>query len=87
MLCWPRRSQGTSQSPKGVFNALVDRAPQFKGRQQHDSHELLRVLLDGLEVRTPPPLYPAATPTPVARAAATQLSTTRGWASVVGGSH
>jgi hypothetical protein len=38
-----------------VFNALVDRAPQFKGRQQHDSHELLRVLLDGLEVRTPPP--------------------------------
>lgn len=44
-----------SQSPKGVFNALVDRAPQFKGRQQHDSHELLRVLLDGLEVRTPPP--------------------------------
>ncbi|KAI4342581.1 hypothetical protein MLD38_027193 [Melastoma candidum] len=35
-------------NPKGLFGNLCVKAPQFKGYQQHDSHELLRCLLDGL---------------------------------------
>ncbi|KAK3009601.1 hypothetical protein RJ639_013102 [Escallonia herrerae] len=35
-------------NPRSFFACLCARAPQFKGFQQHDSHELLRCLLDGL---------------------------------------
>ncbi|KAF6135772.1 hypothetical protein GIB67_028628 [Kingdonia uniflora] len=36
-------------SPKPVLKCISDRASQFKGYQQQDSHELLRCLLDGLQ--------------------------------------
>ncbi|MBA0765466.1 hypothetical protein Gotri_014661 [Gossypium trilobum] len=35
-------------NPKPFFASLCSKAPQFRGYQQHDSHELLRCLLDGL---------------------------------------
>ncbi|XP_073138486.1 ubiquitin carboxyl-terminal hydrolase 2 [Henckelia pumila] len=35
-------------NPRSLFGGLCSKAPQFRGYQQHDSHELLRCLLDGL---------------------------------------
>ncbi|KAL8106196.1 hypothetical protein AgCh_029846 [Apium graveolens] len=35
-------------SPKAFLGCVCVKAPQFRGFQQHDSHELLRCLLDGL---------------------------------------
>ncbi|XVE81347.1 hypothetical protein DITRI_Ditri15bG0056400 [Diplodiscus trichospermus] len=35
-------------NPKPFFGCICAKAPQFMGYQQHDSHELLRCLLDGL---------------------------------------
>ncbi|GLU08704.1 hypothetical protein SLE2022_256010 [Rubroshorea leprosula] len=35
-------------NPKVFYGCISSKAPQFKGYQQHDSHELLRFLLDGL---------------------------------------
>ncbi|XP_051133199.1 ubiquitin carboxyl-terminal hydrolase 2 [Andrographis paniculata] len=35
-------------NPRSLFGSLCVKAPQFRGYQQHDSHELLRCLLDGL---------------------------------------
>ncbi|XP_044499848.1 ubiquitin carboxyl-terminal hydrolase 2-like [Mangifera indica] len=35
-------------NPKSFFGCVCSKAPQFSGYQQHDSHELLRCLLDGL---------------------------------------
>ncbi|XP_010513106.1 PREDICTED: ubiquitin carboxyl-terminal hydrolase 1-like [Camelina sativa] len=35
-------------NPRRLFFSVCYQAPQFKGYQQHDSHELLRYLLDGL---------------------------------------
>ncbi|KAF5193675.1 Ubiquitin carboxyl-terminal hydrolase [Thalictrum thalictroides] len=35
-------------SPRNLFGCICSRAPQFRGHQQQDSHELLRCLLDGL---------------------------------------
>ncbi|XWS22364.1 hypothetical protein CRYUN_Cryun29cG0027400 [Craigia yunnanensis] len=35
-------------NPKLFFECICAKAPQFRGYQQHDSHELLRCLLDGL---------------------------------------
>lgn len=35
-------------TPRSLFNSICTMAPQFKGYQQQDSHELLRFLLDGL---------------------------------------
>ncbi|XWS13422.1 hypothetical protein CRYUN_Cryun36dG0036000 [Craigia yunnanensis] len=35
-------------NPKPFFGCICTKAPQFRGYQQHDSHELLRCLLDGL---------------------------------------
>lgn len=37
-----------SINPRSFFGCLCTKAPQFRGYQQHDSHELLRCLLDGL---------------------------------------
>ncbi|CAI0436584.1 unnamed protein product [Linum tenue] len=34
-------------NPRSFFGSLCCKAPQFRGYQQHDSHELLRCLLDG----------------------------------------
>lgn len=36
-------------SPSKLYRAVVIRNPAFAGYGQHDSHELLRVLLDGLD--------------------------------------
>ncbi|CAN1856036.1 Ubiquitin carboxyl-terminal hydrolase 2 [Linum perenne] len=33
-------------NPRSFFGCLCSKAPQFRGYQQHDSHELLRCLLD-----------------------------------------
>lgn len=35
-------------NPRSLFGSLCTKAPQFRGFQQHDSHELLRCLLDGM---------------------------------------
>ena len=35
-------------SPASLLAAVVKVAPQFRGRQQQDAHELLRLLLDGV---------------------------------------
>lgn len=35
-------------NPRSFFGSICSKAPQFRGYQQHDSHELLRCLLDGL---------------------------------------
>lgn len=37
-------------NPKSFFGCVCAKAPQFKGYQQQDSHELLRCLLDGLSM-------------------------------------
>ncbi|KAI6695819.1 hypothetical protein NL676_023529 [Syzygium grande] len=35
-------------NPRSLFGCICSKAPQFRGYQQHDSHELLRCLLDVL---------------------------------------
>ncbi|XP_057783357.1 LOW QUALITY PROTEIN: ubiquitin carboxyl-terminal hydrolase 2-like [Salvia miltiorrhiza] len=35
-------------NPRSLFGSLCTKSPQFRGFQQHDSHELLRCLLDGM---------------------------------------
>lgn len=35
-------------NPRSLFGSLCTKAPQFRGYEQHDSHELLRCLLDGM---------------------------------------
>lgn len=35
-------------NPRSFFGSVCTKSPQFRGYQQHDSHELLRCLLDGL---------------------------------------
>ncbi|KAF8016171.1 hypothetical protein BT93_H1630 [Corymbia citriodora subsp. variegata] len=35
-------------NPRSLFGSICSKAPQFRGYQQHDSHELLRCLLDVL---------------------------------------
>jgi hypothetical protein len=42
---------GAAYNPQSLLSAVCCHAPQFRGRQQHDSHELLRILVDGLQVR------------------------------------
>jgi hypothetical protein len=46
-------SKGGSHStynPQSLLSAVCCHAPVFKGKQQHDAHELMRMLLDGLQV-------------------------------------
>lgn len=46
-------SKGGSNStynPQSLLSAVCCHAPVFKGKQQHDAHELMRMLLDGLQV-------------------------------------
>lgn len=46
-------SKGGSNStynPQSLLSAVCCHAPVFKGKQQHDAHELTRMLLDGLQV-------------------------------------
>eukprot|EP00878_Enallax_costatus_P008689 GHUV01009083.1.p1 GENE.GHUV01009083.1~~GHUV01009083.1.p1 ORF type:complete len:779 (+),score=406.61 GHUV01009083.1:288-2624(+) len=38
-------------NPQSLLSAVCCHAPVFKGKQQHDSHELMRMLLDGLQVQ------------------------------------
>ncbi|KAJ7980546.1 Ubiquitinyl hydrolase 1 [Quillaja saponaria] len=38
----------TLLNPRSFFGCVCSKAPQFRGYQQHDSHELLHCLLDGL---------------------------------------
>ncbi|KAL2923364.1 Ubiquitin carboxyl-terminal hydrolase 2 [Bienertia sinuspersici] len=55
-------------NPKSLFGCVCAKAPQFRGYQQQDSHELLRYLLDGLSSedfyakKTAVPVTAAATP-------------------------
>ncbi|KAK9823922.1 hypothetical protein WJX72_006365 [[Myrmecia] bisecta] len=50
-----KNNPGAAKKSAGAYNpnrllaAVCKIAPRFKGRQQQDSHELLRILLDGLE--------------------------------------
>ncbi|XP_068655184.1 ubiquitin carboxyl-terminal hydrolase 2-like isoform X2 [Aristolochia californica] len=37
-------------NPKNIFVCICSKAPQFRGFQQQDSHELFRYLLDGLYI-------------------------------------
>ncbi|XP_042517711.1 ubiquitin carboxyl-terminal hydrolase 2-like [Macadamia integrifolia] len=39
---------GSVINPKSFFGCICAKAPQFRGYQEQDSHELLRCLLDGL---------------------------------------
>jgi ubiquitin C-terminal hydrolase len=39
--------RGQPYNPQALHAAVCRIAPQFKGRQQQDSHELLRFLMDG----------------------------------------
>ncbi len=43
-----RSSSGSAVSPKQLKHVIGRFAPQFQGYQQHDSHELLAFLLDGV---------------------------------------
>lgn len=44
----PEAGLRNAVNPKSFFGCVCAKAPQFRGYQQHDSHELLRCLLDGL---------------------------------------
>ncbi|EFJ07908.1 hypothetical protein SELMODRAFT_2225, partial [Selaginella moellendorffii] len=45
-----RHRDYTTYNPKGLFGALCSKSSRFSGYHQQDSHELLRCLLDGLQV-------------------------------------
>ncbi len=45
----PQTQRGQPYNPSALLAAVCRHATQFKGRQQHDAHELLRYLLDGLQ--------------------------------------
>lgn len=37
-------------NPSALLAAIVREAPQFKGKQQQDAHELLHVIMNSLQV-------------------------------------
>ncbi|XP_038989738.1 ubiquitin carboxyl-terminal hydrolase 1-like [Phoenix dactylifera] len=41
-------AEDSALNPNSLFECICAKAPQFRGYQQQDSHELLRYLLDGL---------------------------------------
>ncbi|KAK8960348.1 Ubiquitin carboxyl-terminal hydrolase 2 [Platanthera guangdongensis] len=43
-------SKGVVVNPKALFGCICAKAPQFRSYQEQDSHELLRYLLDGLQM-------------------------------------
>lgn len=56
LLCAGNSSKGkagghSTYNPQSLLSAVCCHAPVFKGKQQHDAHELMRMLLDGLQVR------------------------------------
>lgn len=48
LFCEVKGEEGKKNviNPKSLFGSLCSKAPQFRGYQQHDSHEVLRCLLD-----------------------------------------
>eukprot|EP00775_Hariotina_reticulata_P013930 gene13930-14049_t len=44
------RGGSSAYNPQSLLSAVCCHAPVFRGRQQHDSHELMRMLLDGLQL-------------------------------------
>lgn len=65
-------SKSVTYNPQALLAAVCRHAPQFKGRQQHDAHELLRLLLDGLQVGWQHPLPPLLPP-PTSRPTGAEL--------------
>jgi hypothetical protein len=47
----PGHKNSPTYNPQSLLSAVCCHAPVFRGKQQHDSHELMRMLLDGLQVR------------------------------------
>lgn len=45
-----RGGSNSTYNPQSLLSAVCCHAPVFKGKQQHDAHELMRMLLDGLQV-------------------------------------
>jgi ubiquitin C-terminal hydrolase len=46
----PGHKNSPTYNPQSLLSAVCCHAPVFRGKQQHDSHELMRMLLDGLQV-------------------------------------
>lgn len=42
------QKSGGVYNPRGLFQSLTTKCPQFSGGDQHDSHELLRHLLESV---------------------------------------
>jgi hypothetical protein len=43
------RAGSSTYNPQSLLSAVCCHAPVFRGKQQHDAHELMRMLLDGLQ--------------------------------------
>eukprot|EP00983_Pelagomonas_calceolata_P075043 1152826-Pelagomonas_calceolata.AAC.5 len=59
-------TQPSTYNPQALLAAVCRHAPQFKEKQQHDAHELLHCLLDGLQVGTSHSVWLASLPTSAA---------------------
>lgn len=42
------QKSGCVYNPRALFQSLTNKCPQFSGGDQHDSHELLRHLLESV---------------------------------------
>ncbi|WIA38375.1 hypothetical protein OEZ86_001705 [Tetradesmus obliquus] len=47
----PGHKNSPTYNPQSLLSAVCCHAPVFRGKQQHDSHELMRMLLDGLQTQ------------------------------------